>query len=135
MKQFLIIFSFVFICATCKRNKDCNYSITIKNNSTSKVLVQGFENDGDYKDSIMYCPFYGGVTEFVNSNESTLFRRRECWQKILTNKTRFYLFIIDVKNFDLNTPCDTIRKNCKVLFKKQYTIEDLEKINFIVEYK
>ena len=138
MKISYLLFAILFISSTCKKNKNCNKLITIKNESSTKVMIQRFINyDGDYRDTVIICPYYGNFQKLINpnDNDSDTYTQRHCWQKTLKNGTTFDLFVVDIKNYDLNTPCDTIKKNCKVLFRKQYTLEDLEKINFKIEYK
>ena len=86
MKISYFLIAILFISSTCKKNKNCDKLITVKNNSLSKVMVQGFINyDGDYKDTVIICPFYGGLVKLLNSNESDgeTFSQKYCWQKTL----------------------------------------------------
>jgi hypothetical protein len=134
MKNLLIVLSIFCLSNTCRKNDKCHYSINIKNKSTKTILVDA-EIRHQRTDTNIICPFYGGRLNLIPSNDSAIKKIRDCYEKEIKDGSTFDLFIIDIKNYDLNTPCDTIRKNCKVLFRKQYTIEDLEKINFTIEYK
>ena len=135
MKNLLNVLSILCLSNTCRKNDNCHYSIYIKNKSTKSILV-----DAEVRylrpDTNIICPFYGGRLNLLSQNDSAVYRGgRDCFEKRIRDGSTFDLFVVDIKNYDLNTPCDTIRKNCKVLFRKQYTIEDLEKINFTIEYK
>lgn len=134
MKYVLIFFSLLCISSTCRKTKNCHYSIYIKNSSAIPVLVDA-EVRYQRLDTNILCPFYGGRIDIIQPKDSVEKNVRDCYEKEIRNGSTFDVFVIDIKNYDLNTPCDTIKKNCKVLFKKQYTLEDLEKINFTIEYK
>ena len=134
MKVSYLLIVILFISSACNKNKNCNKSIKIKNKSSLNIMIDA-ENHYKRSDSLFYCPFNSHKNFILKTNDSLTFETRGCWQNVLDDGTTFDLFVIDIKNYDLRTPCDTVKKNCKVLFRKQYTLEDLEKINFKISYE
>ena len=129
MKSKIIISIFIplfFISSKCN-NDSYHYDLTIKNNSSITISVSP---NFTYPDTTIICPL--GHYE-IPSGEEHIDHQSYGWEPRIGYLKYFQIFIIgtDVIN---STPCDSIKKYNKFLKRYQFTIDDLNNMNWTVTY-
>ncbi len=128
MKKMLIyiILSIFLLSTQCERNDIYHNDIIIKNNSTSIISVS---IGTTYPDTTVQCPL--GHVEISCSDEYVP-HQRWGWEPILYNNY-FQLFILDPSVVN-STPCDTIKKYKMYIKRYQLSVDDLNRMNWIITY-
>jgi hypothetical protein len=124
--QLIILMSVILISAKCKKN-DYHREIIIKNNSNSKI---NFSVSLDYPDTTLPCPF--AIFE-INAGGEYSDWVRDGWETYIFKPQYYQLFILDPHIVDSLT-CDSISKNHLIIKRYQLSVDDLNSMNWIVNY-
>ncbi|MFD2036339.1 hypothetical protein ACFSKL_16160 [Belliella marina] len=132
MKMNLLNFVMVFIVLTaqsCLDKDDCHRVIKIVNNSNESIWIaeSGIQHIG------LNCQQIPGLIPEGGSYDLEI---RVCWEDRInrTYQGAVVFYFLD-ESFKDNFPdCDSIRFNQSVIEKRQYTVEDLNELNWVVTY-
>jgi len=116
----------IILCICSCRTEEYHYEVHFKNNSSSTVSIS---LSLLYPDTTITCPL--GHVEVSPGNEYSDYIR--CgWEEALEN-TYYQLFIINTEIVD-TVPCDTISKNNLILRRYQLSVNELDNMNWFINY-
>ena len=128
MKKMLIyiILSIFLLSTQCERYDIYHNDIIIKNNSSNIISVSPCFT---FPDTTINCPplYYN-----VEHGSEYSFHERYGWEPSLSN-IYFQLFILD-PSVVKSTPCDTIKKYKMYIKRYQLSVDDLNRMNWIITY-
>jgi hypothetical protein len=135
----IVLFTALFFCVACFRDKDCHYAITFINNSNNTLYIDWC---GAYPDTLWIgdpnplLNDYNKVLPFENNCSSL--RSRDCFcynfnypELVRDDTIMVYVFDADVLE---NTPWDTVKAKYLVLERYDLSLEDLERLNWTITY-
>jgi len=128
-----LLFIFLFSCDPIpEESETCHREILIKNVGTNDIWFS-FEPFDDPIQKLR-CDFFGVIRpDSIQSNSSTL---TSCWEDLITNlyeDSVSYYFISD-SSYQDNFPCDSILISSPIVEERQYSIEELNALDWLIEY-
>ena len=118
--------SVILMSAKCQKD-DYHKIILIKNNSNSEISVSPSTT---FPDTIIKCPL--GHYE-IKAGESHEEYQRNGWEPRLGKPQYIQFYILDPHIVD-SLPCDSISKNHLIIKRYQLSVDDLNSMNWIVNY-
>jgi hypothetical protein len=119
----------ILMLTSCEEKEDCHRSIEIVNNSSGDLWLAetGLQHNG------LNCQQVPGL---IPMGESYILDLRVCWEDRI-NKTYqgavvFYFF--DENYFLTHPECDSIEFNQSVIERKEFSVEDLNSLDWVIEY-
>jgi len=134
----LLIFIFALIVnlgSSCDPNKDRGWHncITIKNNTNNGIYYCKFYTQDslfipDYNPSFNKNAYYASA----NSSNGLCQRPRDYYELSFNSHKTLYLYVFDATAVEQNW--DSVRTNRLLLHLYKLTLEDLERMNWVVDY-
>jgi len=113
------------MCYTC--TKEIHRDLIFQNKSQKAVIVSW----GDYyPDTAIMCPL--GYAE-ISVNKEYSISTRNGWEDKFKYIDYFQIFVIDSATNKMY-PCDSIKKNNKILKRYQLTLDDVRNLNWTITY-
>lgn len=115
-----------------EESENCHREILIKNVGTEDVFFS-FEPIYETLPKKLPCPFGLIEPDSFRVDPSTL---TSCWEDIIKNlyeDTLSYYFVLG-DDYQMLLPCDSISVNNPLMEERRYTVEDLNALNWIIEY-
>lgn len=109
--------------------KDCHRTIEIINNSNKDIWLgeSGVQHNG------LDCRQVPGL---IPKNENYKLDLRSCWEDSINKGYQgsvvFYLF--EENYFFAHSLCDSIEYNQSVIERREYTVDDLDSLNWVIVY-
>lgn len=141
MKKLIIVTLFLSVaCHAPKDTENCHYSIKFKNNTDGVFFIdQSSDTTIDAKD-IRRDPFYKSVRAYAGNNNVEIGGihfirngRPMCIEDLYKPDEKLYVFVYDSIALG-NKDWDEVKKNYLVTKRYDFTIEELRKINFTIDY-
>ena len=131
MKMILYVKMLVFMILTiqsCYESEDCHRSIEIVNNSNGELWLaeHGLQHSG------LDCQQIPGL---IKGSESYKLDSSGCWEdriKGYQGAVVFYFF--DENYFLTHSQCDPVEYNQSAIELRKYTVDDLNALNWVIEY-
>ena len=139
IKEVLFVFLIMISTASSCENKNDKYNryITFINRSEKSIRCSQIVG---WNDCQFYCPPTGDIfiPTSISSNSSYIFEcpiRDNGWEETLSNSS-LQIMVVDEEIYKRSpsNDCDTIRKYVPILHCYQLTLEDLQRMNWIVVY-
>lgn len=142
MRKLIIAILFLNIaCHTPTDTNNCHYSVKFKNNtdkvlfidSSSDTILQSYMDPREYYEDTNVLPHAGNNNIKMGSIYFIRNGRPMCIEDLYKPNEKLYVFVYDsiaLGNKDWNE----IKKNYLITKRYDFTIEELRKMNFTIEY-
>ncbi|MDR0789437.1 MAG: hypothetical protein LBO06_01435 [Bacteroidales bacterium] len=134
MKKLLFLSVAALCCMShsCVEEREGHHFITVKNNGNDTIVcVERWQGRIEPDDTLYPCHI-GGLTILPN-NQREFEAGDEVWEEDFKIIPFIQFFIINDSIYK-NIPCDTIRKYNMILHHYKLTLEDLQRMNWVVDY-
>jgi hypothetical protein len=135
----ILLLSVVALCCmaySCGGEKNGHPFIMVRNNSNDTIVcVERYAGRIIHDDTLYYCPRFGSpLTSRIPPNSFAKIEPvAEVWEDDFKYLPFIQFFIVDDSIYH-NVPCDTIQKYNMILHRYQLKLEDLQRMNWIIDY-
>jgi hypothetical protein len=135
IKTAMLLATTIVLC-TCSGLRDGHLYITVFNQSDRDIVYQSYHLSGSITEDYELFQCRYGSSPILSDSSIRYYSGRVDWEHTFNAMTYIRLLIMDREVFSeyIGTPCDTIRKYVPVLHVYLLTLEDLQRMNWVVIY-